>query len=240
MKYDTLRKGASKDRVSFILHAGIGATVNFRAVKNKARDDYDATQDLDLDTSDTTTDTTSTTTSTTSTAGNLSWDNLFDNWDISSIPGAASSASTSARASAYSNKDQFRTDMMKGLEALGYTGETAQALVAQMGLETGHGAHMAGDYNYGNITAGKGWTGATRTAKDNQNGKDYTFRSYSNLQDGLRDYIDLASRVYGIKPGDTKDQVYAKLNGENAGKRKWAEAANYLQALNGVYQTYWG
>ena len=50
-----------------------------------------------------------------------------------------------------------------------------------MGLETRHGEAVPSNFNYGNITAGSSWKGATSTAIDNQNGKSYTFRSYDNL-----------------------------------------------------------
>ena len=134
---------------------------------------------------------------------------------------------------------EFRDTLIAALQKKGFTGEAAQTLVAQMGLETGHGKHMSGDYNYGNITAGKNWSGKTVQKVDNHNGKTYSFRSYDNLDQAMNDYVNLLTRSYGVTPQDTKDQIYAKLTGGNQRGRKWAEAQNYTQNIDSVYNMYW-
>lgn len=134
---------------------------------------------------------------------------------------------------------EFRDTLIAALQKKGFTGEAAQTLVAQMGLETGHGKHMSGDYNYGNITAGKSWQGKTVQKVDNHNGKTYSFRSYDNLDQAMNDYVNLLTRSYGVTPQDTKDQIYAKLTGGNQRGRKWAEAQNYTQNIDSVYNMYW-
>ena len=134
---------------------------------------------------------------------------------------------------------EFRDTLIAALQKKGFTGEAAQTLVAQMGLETGHGKHMSGDYNYGNITAGKNWSGKTVQKVDNHNGKTYSFRSYDDLDQAMNDYVNLLTRSYGVTPQDTKDQIYAKLTGGNQRGRKWAEAQNYTQNIDSVYNMYW-
>lgn len=134
---------------------------------------------------------------------------------------------------------EFRDTLIAALQKKGFTGEAAQTLVAQMGLETGHGKHMSGDYNYGNITAGKNWSGKTVQKIDNHNGKTYSFRSYDDLDQAMNDYVNLLTRSYGVTPQDTKDQIYAKLTGGNQRGRKWAEAQNYTQNIDSVYNMYW-
>lgn len=134
---------------------------------------------------------------------------------------------------------EFRDTLIAALQKKGFTGEAAQTLVAQMGLETGHGKHMSGDYNYGNITAGKNWSGKTVQKVDNYSGKTYSFRSYDDLDQAMNDYVNLLTRSYGVTPQDTKDQIYAKLTGGNQRGRKWAEAQNYTQNIDSVYNMYW-
>ncbi len=134
---------------------------------------------------------------------------------------------------------EFRDTLIAALQKKGFTGEAAQTLVAQMGLETGHGKHMSGNYNYGNITAGKNWSGKTVQKVDNHNGKTYSFRSYDDLDQAMNDYVNLLTRSYGVTPQDTKDQIYAKLTGGNQRGRKWAEAQNYTQNIDSVYNMYW-
>lgn len=84
MNYNKLRKDCVKDKNNFILYAFTGATVNFKATNNTARDD-DAESDsdltTDLDTDDITTSTTAATTTTTSSTGatgGVTWDNVLD------------------------------------------------------------------------------------------------------------------------------------------------------------------
>ena len=169
------------------------------------------------------------------------WDLLMQSLDqIQEEPKQDIDTTNSRQEATYNTWQDFRDEVYNALKAEGYEGEAARAIVAQMGLETGHGKHLSGNYNYGNITAGPYWSGNTVVKKDNQNGKDYTFRSYNTLSEGIKDYIKLAQSLYGITPQDSKDTVYAKLNGANSGKRRWAEGQNYVSSMNNVYNMYWG
>lgn len=129
----------------------------------------------------------------------------------------------------------FRDQIYDRLTKLGISDEVAKTMTAQMGLETGHGKHIVGDYNYGNITKGN-WTGKTKKVSSNPR----EFRSYDNIDQGLTDYIKL-NEAYDIQSGDSKDQVYSKWLGNNGRGLAWNGKNNqeYKKAIDKVYNMYW-
>ncbi len=100
MNYTKLRKDSRKDKTPFILYAFQGATVNFTVKKNTAKDDdEDVDEDIiDDDSTDSTTSTTTGTTTAPATEGGLTWDNIFDDWNIA--PATTGTTSTVATSSA--------------------------------------------------------------------------------------------------------------------------------------------
>lgn len=99
MNYNKLRNDSQKDKTPFILYAFQGATVNFTVKKNTAKDDAeDVDIDLDDDSMDTTTDATAATTATTA-GGGLTWDNIFDDWNIGTTSAATGTANTGTTSS---------------------------------------------------------------------------------------------------------------------------------------------
>ena len=76
-----------------------------------------------------------------------------------------------------------------------------QALLAQMGLESGWGKKSEGSkyFNYGNITTGSSWKGDYFRGSDtNAAGKaiQQKFRKYGNAQEFYDDYIKLIKNLY--------------------------------------------
>ena len=113
------------------------------------------------------------------------------------------------------------------------------SLVAQDALETGWGKKTVGDFNYGNIQKGT-WTGPVKSGGDKHaDGTRYIaqFRSYESIDHYVKDKLDLLKRVYNFNQNDNFDQFISKLQGENSGKRKYAESTNYKNAVRSVYDS---
>jgi hypothetical protein len=115
------------------------------------------------------------------------------------------------------------------------------AIIAQMGLETGW--KSTSDFNYGNITSGKSWTGPeiVRADKDARgNPITQRFRQYSSSKEFLDDYLSLLKNVY--------PKAYAELHSDNFDidrftsglvdqSKKYAEAPNYKQTIKDIYNS---
>lgn len=87
-------------------------------------------------------------------------------------------------------------------------------IIAQAGLETGWGKSMH-DFNFGNITAGKYYTGKTRVRGDKDgkgNAITQTFRSYDNMDDAVNDYVKFMNlkryrRLKGLNAIDAANEI---------------------------------
>lgn len=138
------------------------------------------------------------------------------------------------------NKQQWITDLTNAYRNAGITNEdTLNMLISQDALESGWGRSAQGDYNFGNITAGKYWKGRTVTGGDhNAKGQKISqvFRAYDSINDYAKDKVDFLKRLYDFTEGDTIDVFANKLQGGNRGKRKYAEAPNYVEMLKKVYR----
>lgn len=122
MNYTKLRKDCVKDKNNFILYAFTGATVNFKATNNTARDDdaeLDLDLDTDLDTDDTTTSTTAATTATTSSTGGVTWDNVLDGiTSIASNPTTTATTATGTQPVTTTGSTTGISTELKGLQDL--------------------------------------------------------------------------------------------------------------------------
>lgn len=138
------------------------------------------------------------------------------------------------------NKQQWITDLTNAYRNAGITNEdTLNMLISQDALESGWGRSAQGDYNFGNITAGKYWKGRTVTGGDhNAKGQKISqvFRAYDSINDYAKDKVDFLKRLYDFTEDDTIDVFANKLQGGNRGKRKYAEAPNYVEMLKKVYR----
>lgn len=78
-----------------------------------------------------------------------------------------------------------------------------------------------GQYNYSNITAGKGYKGKTTKGNDhNAKGEPITqsFREYDTVDDFVKDKIALLKRRYDFDANDTAEVFASKLDGNNKSK----------------------
>jgi len=125
------------------------------------------------------------------------------------------------------SKEQWVKDMYTAYIAAGVSPSLATVLIAQDATETAYGRKTVGNYNYGNIHAGKNWSGAVAVANDKDaNGNPYSarFRSYANLNSYIADKVSLLNRLYDITNSDTPETVKAKLEGNNRNGYRYAEA----------------
>ena len=165
------------------------------------------------------------------------WEDIIDgDYDVTSN---SSKSQKNGKVSNFSGDNAaFVKELSDAYSSAGITNpEVQKVLIGQDALETGWGKHMAGNYNYGNITAGSSWKGNTTVRKDNQNGKNYTFRSYNSTQEYIQDKIRLLTKNYDITNNDSAEQVIAKLNGQNHNNYKYAEASHYKPALQKMYSS---
>ena len=165
------------------------------------------------------------------------WEDIIDgDYDVTSN---SSKSQKNGKVSNFSGDNaDFVKELSDAYSSAGITNpEVQKVLIGQDALETGWGKHMAGNYNYGNITAGSSWKGNTTVRKDNQNGKNYTFRSYNSTQEYIQDKIRLLTKNYDITNNDSAEQVIAKLNGQNHNNYKYAEASHYKPALQKMYSS---
>lgn len=116
-------------------------------------------------------------------------------------------------------------------------GVPASAIDAQLRLETGaSGASTIGAYNYGNIKAGKGYAGNTKSKDVSEyiNGLRYTelaqFRSYSTPEEAASDYAAMISRKFPGAVGAQNATDYAR--GLQAGG--YATDPNYVGKISNI------
>jgi flagellum-specific peptidoglycan hydrolase FlgJ len=124
--------------------------------------------------------------------------------------------------------------------------EAKNALLAQMGIESGWGKKSAGSkyYNYGNITTGSTWKGDWFRGNDTDakgNAIKQKFRKYSSAQDFFDDYMKLIETLY--------PQAHEQLLSENFDIDKfsyglrhgrvgmYAESPTYEESLRKVYNS---
>lgn len=138
------------------------------------------------------------------------------------------------------NKKKWIEDLTNAYKKAGVTNQnTLHMLISQDALESGWGKSAQGDYNFGNITAGKYWKGRTVQGRDkNAKGEriSQVFRAYDSIDDYAKDKIDFLRRLYDFNEEDDIDTFANKLQGGNKGKRKYAEAPNYIDLLKKVYR----
>lgn len=117
---------------------------------------------------------------------------------------------------------------------------TPEMIQAQWGLETGWGKSMTGDFNFGNIKSGKGWSGRTRELggvleygpNGEKNYRTESFRSYSSASEAGADYANLvAGRYLKGRRVQSADEFYRALK-----EQGYATDPDYVSKLSGAYR----
>lgn len=159
------------------------------------------------------------------TKSNESISNISDGYENFHLIENTQSTSFTNSYSDFSNK------MFTAYKNEGLSDDLAKVLTFQDILETAGGKKVVGDYNYGNITTGSSWNGKSKQAKDNSNGKIYTFRSYNSEDEYIKDKLDILRRNYDITDNDSAEIAIAKLTGNNKKGYRYAEDPDYANKL---------
>lgn len=166
----------------------------------------------------------------------------FIGWKFN--PTSTNNSSTSTKnsstwSSPYSSRrNQWVSDMTASYKRQGLNDNAIKNLIAKNALESGWGRSAQGDYNFGNITTGSSWTGRFVQGKDHDaNGKKISqkFRAYDSMDDYVKDEIQFLTKLYDFNQDDDFDTFIDKLQGNNSGKRRYAEDKNYAIKVRSVY-----
>lgn len=164
-----------------------------------------------------------------------------ENWAVQTgTPNPTPKAVSSWRNPYQSNKNQWIADMTAAYKKQGLGDNAIKNLIAKNALESGWGKSAQGAFNFGNITTGSKWTGDYVDGKDKDaNGNPITnrFRAYNSLDDYVKDEIQFLTSLYDFKGDDDFDTFIGKLQGNNAGKRRYAEDREYASKVRGVYNS---
>lgn len=163
-------------------------------------------------------------------------------WSAASLPRQTSSGTISnSWENPYIDKrQQWLTDMTAAYKRHGLSDNAIKNLIAKNALESGWGRAAQGSFNFGNITTGSKWTGDYVDGKDKDaNGNPITnrFRAYNSLDDYVKDEIQFLTSLYDFKGDDDFDTFIGKLQGNNSGKRRYAEDREYASKVRGVYNS---
>ena len=137
-------------------------------------------------------------------------------------------------------KNQWGSDMTAAYKRQGLNDNAIKNLIAKNALESGWGRSAQGDYNFGNITTGSSWTGRFVQGKDHDaNGKKISqkFRAYDSMDDYIKDEIQFLTKLYDFNQDDNFDTFIDKLQGNNSGKRRYAEDKQYSNKVKQVYNS---
>lgn len=143
--------------------------------------------------------------------------------------------------SPYSEQNKWVSDMTAAYKRAGLSDNAIKNLIAKNSLESAWGASAQGDYNFGNMTAGKSWTG--RIVEGNDKDKDgkpikQRFRAYDSLDDFVKDEIQFLTKLYDFDQNDDLSTFLNKLQGGNKGKRKYAEDPSYKNKVKQIFNKY--
>lgn len=135
-------------------------------------------------------------------------------------------------------KNKWIEDMTNAYRSAGLNDNAIKNLLAKNILESNWGNSAQGDYNFGNITTGSNWKGRFVQGKDKDaegNPTSPKFRAYDSLEDYVTDELQFLKRLYDFNQNDDFDTFINKLQGNNSGKRRYAAARDYVNAVRNVY-----
>ena len=138
------------------------------------------------------------------------------------------------------NRQLWKQDMTNAYKKAGLSDNAIKNLIAKNALESGWGKSAQGSYNFGNITTGSKWTGKYIDGRDKDaEGNPITnrFRAYDSLEDYVTDEIQFLTRLYDFNGNDDFETFIGKLQGNNSGKRRYAEDKTYAAKVRGVYNS---
>ena len=167
----------------------------------------------------------------------------YQGWSVATLPGqptTGKAVSASWKNPYIDKRQQWITDMTQAYKKYGLSDNAIKNLIAKNALESDWGRSAQGSFNFGNITTGSKWTGNYVEGKDKDaNGNPITnrFRAYNNLDDYVKDEIQFLTSLYDFKGDDNFDTFIGKLQGNNSGKRRYAEARDYASRVRGVYNS---
>lgn len=163
-----------------------------------------------------------------------------ENWTVQTGNSNSTPKAVPSWKNPYQSKNQWITDMTAAYKKQGLSDNAIKNLIAKNALESGWGKSAQGAFNFGNITTGSKWTGDYVDGKDKDaNGNPITnrFRAYNSLDDYVKDEIQFLTSLYDFKDGDDFDTFIGKLQGNNAGKRRYAADKEYASKVRGVYNS---
>lgn len=142
--------------------------------------------------------------------------------------------------SIYKNKrKQWVRDMTAAYKRAGLNDNAIKNLLAKNALESGWGENAQGDFNFGNITTGKQWKGRYVIGRDrNAAGEriQQKFRAYDSLDQYIQNEIQFLRNLYDFNPNDDFETFIGKLQGNNKGKRRYADDTKYSEKVRNVYR----
>ena len=162
-------------------------------------------------------------------------------WEYSTPSEGIVTSVSKSWSSPYTEQNKWVTAMTAAYKRAGLSDNAIKNLIAKNSLESAWGASAQGDYNFGNMTAGKSWTGRIVEGKDkNKDGKPIKqkFRAYDSLDDFVKDEIQFLTRLYDFDQNDDLSTFLNKLQGGNKGKRKYAEDPSYKNKVKQIFNNY--
>ena len=110
-----------------------------------------------------------------------------------------------------SDKASWKSQLYSAYKRAGCSDTFARNLIGQDALETGWGKHTVGDFNYGNIKAGKSWQGRSKKAYDKREKSNDAYRSYDSIDHYVQDKLKLLQDKYGMTGNEMPEQFTDKL-----------------------------
>lgn len=154
------------------------------------------------------------------------------------LEGITTAVSTSW-SSPYSDRNKWMADMTAAYKKAGLNDNAIKNLIAKNSLESNWGTSTLSRYNnFGGITAGRSWKGDIIESGDkdkNGNPIKQKFRSYKSLDDYVKDEIQFLTNLYDFNQDDDINTFLSKLQGNNKGKRSYAEDPSYKNKIKQRY-----
>lgn len=138
------------------------------------------------------------------------------------------------------NKSLWKKDLIEAYKKAGLSDNAIKNLLAKNAFESGWGEYAQGAYNFGNITTGSKWSGKYVDGKDKDsdgNSIVNKFRVYDSLDDYVKDEIQFLTNLYDFNVNDDFETFIEKLQGNNSGKRRYAEDNQYATKVRMVYNS---
>lgn len=165
-------------------------------------------------------------------------DNTFVRW-VYSEPKNDTPETSVAQNVPYSDSNKWVADMTAAYKRQGLSDNAIKNLLAKNSLESNWGTSTLSRYNnFGGITAGRSWKGDIIESGDkdkNGNPIKQKFRSYKSLDDYVKDEIQFLTNLYDFDQNDDINTFLSKLQGNNKGKRSYAEDPSYKNKIKQRY-----